>query len=359
MAGGLVSKVYHDVIIIEEEKNRYPVFPKGDEYIYVGIDDSKRMSCYFRQMGEMRNVKTDHISCQSIYTTRVPYRMVLFNDYEKRNFDSLNAAFLQTMFQSHIDFTALITDKKRLLQDESIPKNFTFGASTYFVAIDFTLTLQLYKNTCEEVIGCDVLPNPICAIESLAPCANPTLLAVTEITESQALISWFAVSGATSYTVYLKKRNASSWAREATVYDALSYLFTGLDPLTIYDYRVSTDCGGFSQGTFTTLGVDVLTFRYGWDYDPIDLPNFDYQYTGTFIQGQALTTQFIGMPLNVFIAVEYPDGETDKTTWMNTESNYGQIPDFVMNPIEHIGNYKYISSRIEMTLDNLFTTIFT
>ena len=281
LADGLVSKVYHDVIIIEEEKNRYPVYPKGDEYIYVGVDDSKRMSCYFRQIGEMRNVRTDYISCQAIYTTRIPYRMVLFNDYEKRNFDSLNAAFVNTMFEAHIDFTALITDRKRLLQDESSPLNFTFGASTYFVAIDFTLTLQVYKNTCEEVIGCEVLPNPICAIETLAPCVNPTLLAVTEITNEQALISWFAVAGATSYTIYLKKRTGSTWLREATVYDALSYLFTDLDPLTVYDYRVSTDCGGFSQGTFTTLGTDLLTMRYGWSETPIDLPTFDYQVYGS------------------------------------------------------------------------------
>ena len=48
---GLVTKVYHDVIIIEEEKNRFPVFPKGDEFVYVGVDDSKKMNCYFRQMG--------------------------------------------------------------------------------------------------------------------------------------------------------------------------------------------------------------------------------------------------------------------------------------------------------------------
>lgn len=359
LADGLVSKVYHDVIIIEEEKNRYPVFPKGDEFIYVGVDDSKHMSCYFRQTGEMRNVKTSYLSCQPWYTTRVPYRMVLFNDFEKRNFDSLNAAFINTMFEAHIDFTALITDRKRLLQDESSPKNFTFGASTYFIAIDFTLTLQVYKNTCEEAIGCEAIPNPICTVETLAPCANPTLLSVTEITESQALISWFAVASADSYTVHYKKRTGSSWILAAVVYDSLSYMLTGLDPSTIYDYRVSTDCGGYSQGTFTTLGTDLLTMRYGWSETPIDLPTFDYQYSGTFIQGQALTTQFIGMPLNVYIAVEYPDGESDKETWMNTEANYGQIPDFVMNPIEHIGNYKYISSRIQMTLDNLFTTIFT
>lgn len=356
----LVTKVYHDVIIIEEEKNRFPVFARGDEYIYVGVDDSKKMSCYFRQTGEARNVKTTFTAgCERAYFVKVPYRMVLFNDFEKRNFDSLNSAFVNTMFSQGIDFTALITDRKRLLQDESSPKNFTFGASTYFVAIDFTLSVQISRNNCEEVIiGCDKLPNPVCAIAAPLECVAPTLLAVTEITESQALISWFSVAGATSYNIYYKKRTSGRWIFAATIFDALDFMFTGLDVNTLYDYRVSSNCGDFSNDSFTTLGTDLLTFRYGWSSTPIDLETFDYQYTGTFFPGQDLTTQFIGMPLNVFIAVEYPDSETDKTTWKNTEANYGEIPDFVMNPIEHIGNYKYISSRIELTLDNLFTTIF-
>ena len=44
LSDGLVSKIYHDVIILEDTSkagttNRYPVFPHGDEYTYVGVDD--------------------------------------------------------------------------------------------------------------------------------------------------------------------------------------------------------------------------------------------------------------------------------------------------------------------------------
>lgn len=161
----LVTKIYTDVFIMEENGNRYPVYPDGAEFKYVGVDDTKVMICYFRQLGEARNAKTIYVdSALKSYLLRVPFRMVLFNDYETRNFDELTVAFMNVMFAQFLDFTALITDVKKIQQEENLIKNFTFDASTYYVAIDFTLSVEIFKNNCAEVIGCAQVENPICKV---------------------------------------------------------------------------------------------------------------------------------------------------------------------------------------------------
>lgn len=124
-------------------------------------------------------------------------------------------------------------------------------------------------------------------------------------------------------------------------------------------------CGGTSEDGGGDTGY---FFRYGYSATEIadgtggtlDKTTFNYQYVGVYVPGQPLNTQFVAMPNNRFIAIEYPDTESDKITWVNRAgSNYGTIPDTIMNTIVATGGKKYITSRIEMTLDNNFTTVFT
>ena len=119
-------------------------------------------------------------------------------------------------------------------------------------------------------------------------------------------------------------------------------------------------CGGSSGGG------GLLAFRYGYSDIPfgdgtggtVDKTTFGYQYSGVLTPGADLVTQFVGMPDNVFISVEYPNTESTKATWFNTGFNNGTIPDFIMNPVIIAGSKKFITSNIEITLDNSATTIF-
>lgn len=165
---GMVGKIYHDVIIVEQDKNRFPAYPVGDEYIYVGVDDTKIMNCYLRQVGEMRNISTSFIGgCSELYNIRVPYRLVFFNDPEKRKFDDLNNAIINSLFHQHVEFTSLITDRRVIQQQENLVKNFTLGARTFYVAVDFAIKFQMTKNNCGDVIGCVDIPNPICLAQPI------------------------------------------------------------------------------------------------------------------------------------------------------------------------------------------------
>lgn len=160
---GLVQKIYHSVIIREQGENRYPAYRVGDEWYYTGVDDTKIMGCYLRQTGDLQNGRTEQASsCQKMYITRVPYRLVFFNDHETRNHDDLQAKIMNIVFQKDIELVRFVTDKTRLAIDETALKGFNFGGNTFYAALDFILIVRLTRNNCEVEINCGEIPNPIC-----------------------------------------------------------------------------------------------------------------------------------------------------------------------------------------------------
>jgi hypothetical protein len=93
-------------------------------------------------------------------------------------------------------------------------------------------------------------------------CNAPTGLAASAITASGATVSWTAVSGAVNYAVDYKLNSASVWTSAATATTATSVAITGLSAGSLYDYRVSTNCGangasGFAAAQFTTTAVST------------------------------------------------------------------------------------------------------
>jgi Metallo-peptidase family M12B Reprolysin-like/Secretion system C-terminal sorting domain/Bacterial pre-peptidase C-terminal domain/Fibronectin type III domain len=95
-------------------------------------------------------------------------------------------------------------------------------------------------------------------------CNAPTGLAASTITTSGATVSWSAVSGAASYAVDYKLNSATVWTSAATASTTTSVAIAGLSASSLYDYRVSTNCGangasGFTAAQFTTAAVVVNT----------------------------------------------------------------------------------------------------
>ncbi len=91
-------------------------------------------------------------------------------------------------------------------------------------------------------------------------CNAPTGLAASAITTSSATVSWVAVSGAANYAVDYKLNSSSVWISAATATTATSVAISGLAASSLYDYRVSTNCGvngtsGFAAAQFTTAAA--------------------------------------------------------------------------------------------------------
>lgn len=158
----LVSKVYHSVEIFDHNAQRFPAYKKEDEFIYIGPDDTQHMTCYLREISGFTVDKTEDLGGgKKIYRGKIGYRAVFFNDFEKRDHSDLLTSLMAFSFYPHIQLKKLITNTEELLKEEAKVKDFTFGAQTFYKAIDFFVLLTFQANNCELNIGCESLFNPL------------------------------------------------------------------------------------------------------------------------------------------------------------------------------------------------------
>lgn len=89
-----------------------------------------------------------------------------------------------------------------------------------------------------------------------ATCDAPVGLTSSAITTSSAVISWTAVSGASSYAVDYKLSSAGTWISAETATTSTSDALSGLAAGSTYDWRVRTNCSSsnssYTQAQFTT-----------------------------------------------------------------------------------------------------------
>lgn len=159
----LVSKVYHSVDILNINDQRFPGYKKDDEWIYVGPDDTQHMVCYIREISGLAVDKIVPMSAggKKAYNGKVGYRMVFFNDFEQRNHDDLLVELMAFTFYPGIQLKKIISNNEELLREEGKVKDFTFGATTFYKAIDFFVLQTFQENKCELNIGCGNLQNPV------------------------------------------------------------------------------------------------------------------------------------------------------------------------------------------------------
>lgn len=105
---------------------------------------------------------------------------------------------------------------------------------------------------------------------SVSGCGTPTGLGATNITINSALLTWFSVPGASSYTVRWRPLGSSTWSVTGTAVNSLN--LTNLAANTAYQFEVQAVCGStlgaFSTtGSFTTLQLPVCGQPTNLNYD--------------------------------------------------------------------------------------------
>lgn len=97
----------------------------------------------------------------------------------------------------------------------------------------------------------------------LAECVTPYDLAVGDITDNSAILSWSADEGNTGWNLRWRESTVTSWT-DVTGLDTRSYLLSGLKANTVYIWRVQAACEGgrtsgwATQNKFTTLTADGI-----------------------------------------------------------------------------------------------------
>ena len=99
-----------------------------------------------------------------------------------------------------------------------------------------------------------------------APCNTPAGLASSAITSSSTIVSWSAVSGATSYAVDYKLNSTGTWTVATASTTSTSVNLTGLTASSLYDWRVSATCASgtsaFGSAQFTTTAASTCATAF-------------------------------------------------------------------------------------------------
>ena len=93
------------------------------------------------------------------------------------------------------------------------------------------------------------------------PCDIPTSLAVTNITENSATLSWSNVTEAVNYDVKYKETASATWINDNTASTSLN--ISGLNSATEYEFQIATVCSDgtsdYSSSTiFTTIQGEII-----------------------------------------------------------------------------------------------------
>lgn len=130
---------------------------------------------------------------------------------------------------------------------------------------------------------------------------------------------------------------------------------------------VATNAAGNASSLPATLTV-TATLSAQWWFGPADpfaalsggSDTLTYQISQNVTHNAPIVINYASQPgaeNNQFNVLRYPNTENDKTTWVNTAFNQGTIPDGVMRAILNINGFKYVISRVSMTLDATTTTM--
>ena len=134
----------------------------------------------------------------------------------------------------------------------------TFPVGTRYIAIKYkTDALGLYLDDFSFV--------------EYSAYAKPTDLAVSDLTDKSAQLTWTAPDGATSYAYQYKKPTDDVWSTEATV-KTTSVTLSGLEANTTYDLRVKALYGEGNASNYVTVRfltegspVSVLPYIEGFE----------------------------------------------------------------------------------------------
>lgn len=170
MLTGLVKKFFHSVQLLKNEQSAilYPAYPLGNEYTYSGIDDTRGLFGYIRTNGDIAGTSFKIASCERSYSMSAPMRVVFFNDNEDRNQEELIRRLSTFTFLKNVSLIRIITDKFRLVKEESPIFRQNFDGKTFYAAFDVLVTFILLPSDC-ETDDCIIHPNPLKPCPAAAP----------------------------------------------------------------------------------------------------------------------------------------------------------------------------------------------
>jgi hypothetical protein len=148
-----------------------------------------------------------------------------------------------------------------------------------------------------------------------------------------------------------------------------AYTITGLVSGNAGNYRciATNDCGtATTTQAVLTVSAGTAIIGYYW-YGSVNhvsellsgVDNITYLGTFPISNGQDLEVPFpVGASDNVFNVTKYPQSQSVKTVYDNHTPVVGTIPDAFYEEVVTFGGFRYIFTRIEISLNPSFTMLY-
>ncbi|MDR3046407.1 MAG: fibronectin type III domain-containing protein [Bacteroidales bacterium] len=144
-----------------------------------------------------------------------------------------------------------------------------------------TLPTENFANTTQKIAfiwynDASLGTNPPIAVDNISifgtNCGTPNTISFSEISTTQATVSWVPNGIATSWLLSYKLATATTWSPEVIVTTSPSYTLTGLQNSSGYNVRVRSYCGvgdtsNYRTANFATSCESLSTFPYSEDFD--------------------------------------------------------------------------------------------
>jgi len=88
-------------------------------------------------------------------------------------------------------------------------------------------------------------------------CATSTISGVASITYQSATVNWSSVQGSSSYELRWKLGSSSTWTQVNSL-TGTSYVIPGLQPSTVYNVQLRTNCGGTTSAYTATTNFSTI-----------------------------------------------------------------------------------------------------
>ena len=158
-----IETVYIGVGINKKDGKALPTYPTGSGFEYVGLDDTKGLFAYIRNIGEWRFEMIKPKSCGYLYNIAIPLRLVVVGVNRGLELDNLILKIFDLLNPKTLIQRAIVEpDQLFALEQAGIDSDKVFfnQFDNYF-AVDFQMFVTISSSACVE-LNCNLENYKIC-----------------------------------------------------------------------------------------------------------------------------------------------------------------------------------------------------
>ena len=158
-----IETVFIGASIVKKDGKAMPTYPTGSGFEYIGLDDTKSLFAYIRNIGEWRFEMVKPKGCGYLYNIAIPLRLVVIGLNKGLEFDNLILKVFDLLNSKTLIQRAIVEPDQLFAIEQAgvdADKVFFTQYDNYF-AIDFQMFATVSSTACVE-LNCNLENYKIC-----------------------------------------------------------------------------------------------------------------------------------------------------------------------------------------------------